>query len=1091
MRFIGSTGNDNVDGESREDDEVFTGSGNDYVHGGAGNDSLQLGHASSVSYFRFGHVDYDTVDYRGAWWRLDLASDTGAWIDADLQAGTIQKFSDTGTLLGTDTVTGVDALFGTHAADRLLGRDFWSYEQFRGYGGDDYIDGRGGEDWVSYSYAATGGITVDMAAGIVHGDDAEIGTDTLRQVEGVTGTSFADTYDASRYYGTDANRNSFGRDWNLFDPRGGDDTVIGNGSTFLVFEGAGGALTIDLSLQATYSTAARIVTAFTAVDGATGPQVGDITASGVAMVISGNYDDHLVGGGRVNTLGSGPGDALSDDFSYEQFRGQGGNDTIDGGTGFDRAEFRSSAPMASGVNIQLAAGIVTGDPTVLGTDTLRNVESVRGTFLDDFYDARGFTLSNADAPSINHGDIVLRTVAGEVLPSAAFNEFVANAGTDVVVGNGATRVSVDPVVATLEGINTVAVFTSAQGGHAEYGLTDGGLGRISFSGTASFRSGLGNDSLTGAAGFQQLIGNFGDDTLRGGDGGDILYGYNGEYWVENRTTLYTDDDSLDGGAGNDLLYGDMGDDTLVGGTGADTMYGGSGDDLYQVDAGDFVIEMLEDAGTDTVSSSVGFRLGSYLEHLSLVGTAAVNGTGNGKGNLLNGNSGANVLDGAAGADTLAGGSGNDTYHVDESGDVVVESSSKGGTDTVVASISLALGSHVENLTLAGSADLHGTGNTLANVLRGNAGANVLTGGAGNDTYHVDGRDTVVETSSGGTDTLVSSVSTTLGRYLEHLTLAGTSSLQGTGNAYANVIRGNDGANVLDGKAGADSMAGGYGNDTYHVDSSLDVVTESSSSSRGGVDTVISSVSRTLGSNQEKLELTGTRDLAGTGNGLANTLRGNEGDNALDGKGGADELRGGFGNDTYHVDHAGDRIVEIASRAGGTDTVVAAVTHTLAAYVENLALSGSRDIHGVGNALANVLTGNSGDNILDGGKGADTLVGGSGQDELVGGGDADRFAFRAAGDSTARAADVITDFQRGADRIDLSLLDANAATSRVDDWRFIGTADFGANATGQLRYAYDDRTGALMLYGSTDADRTAEFALQVSDESRLTASDFIF
>ncbi|MGO4842984.1 calcium-binding protein, partial [Rhizobiaceae sp. 2RAB30] len=85
---------------------------------------------------------------------------------------------------------------------------------------------------------------------------------------------------------------------------------------------------------------------------------------------------------------------------------------------------------------------------------------------------------------------------------------------------------------------------------------------------------------------------------------------------------------------------------------------------------------------------------------------------------------------------------------------------------------------------------------------------------------------------------------------------------------------------------------------------------------------------------------------------------------------------GAGNDTYYVDNAGDVLVEAANQ--GTDRVIASVSHTLAANVENLTLTGSALV-GVGNTLANVITGNALANTLNGGAGADRLVGGAGND----------------------------------------------------------------------------------------------------------------
>ena len=421
------------------------------------------------------------------------------------------------------------------------------------------------------------------------------------------------------------------------------------------------------------------------------------------------------------------------------------------------------------------------------------------------------------------------------------------------------------------------------------------------------------------------------------------------------------------------VVGTVGADVLSGTIGADQLEGLAGNDIYVVNnTGDIVIENLNE-GTDLVQSSISYALGVNVENLTLTGTADLNGTGNALNNTLTGNAGANILDGGTGADTLAGGAGNDTYVVDNAGDITTEAAAA-GADTVISSINWTLGANLENLTLTGAANLNATGNTVVNVLTGNAGDNILDGGAGadtmaggmgNDTYIVDSvSDTVAEAFNEGSDLVQSSVTYTLAANLENLTLTGTAAINGMGNALDNILTGNTGINVL---------TGGAGNDTYVVgtgDSTVEVV-------GGGVDTVQSGVTWTLGTEVENLTLTGSGVINGTGNALNNVLTGNSAANTLSGGTGVDTMLGGLGNDTYVVDDTADVVTENLNE--GTDLVQSSVSYTLAANVENLTLTGTTAINGTGNALANTLTGNSGNNTLDGGAGVDTMVGGVGND----------------------------------------------------------------------------------------------------------------
>lgn len=389
--------------------------------------------------------------------------------------------------------------------------------------------------------------------------------------------------------------------------------------------------------------------------------------------------------------------------------------------------------------------------------------------------------------------------------------------------------------------------------------------------------------------------------------------------------------------------------------------------------------------------------------------------GLGGNDTLNGNAGDDLLDGGTGNDTMNGGTGNDTYIVDSTSDVTTESSSTGGTDTVLSSVTRTLGSNLENLTLTGTSAINATGNSLANVLTGNSanntlsggsGADTLKGGAGNDTYVVDNTgDQVSESASEGTDLVQSSVIYTLAANVENLTLTGSSAINGTGNELDNTITGNSANNTLtggvgndylDGGSGNDTMRGDTGNDTYVVNATGDVVTENVNE---GIDTVRSSITYTLGNNLENLVLTGTSNRNGTGNSLdnvlignsgTNTLTGNAGNDTLDGGSGNDTMRGGTGDDTYVVNATGDVVTENANE--GTDTVQSSVTLTLGNNVENLTLTGTSASNATGNTLNNILVGNSANNTLTGNAGNDTLEGKAGTDTLTGGTGNDTYVF---------------------------------------------------------------------------------------------------
>lgn len=117
-----------------------------------------------------------------------------------------------------------------------------------------------------------------------------------------------------------------------------------------------------------------------------------------------------------------------------------------------------------------------------------------------------------------------------------------------------------------------------------------------------------------------------------------------------------------------------------------------------------------------------------------------------------------------------------------------------------------------------------------------------------------------------------------------------------------------------------------------------------------------------------------------GRGGDDILHGDRGDDWLEGGLGRDIMIGDAGNDTY-VKFGQDTIIEWAG--GGTDTVMSGVTYALGANLENLVLTGTSAINGIGNELSNAITGNVANNALDGGVGDDVIVGDDGSDQLLG------------------------------------------------------------------------------------------------------------
>ena len=422
-------------------------------------------------------------------------------------------------------------------------------------------------------------------------------------------------------------------------------------------------------------------------------------------------------------------------------------------------------------------------------------------------------------------------------------------------------------------------------------------------------------------------------------------------------------------------------------------------------------------GVNTTSGvTVNLALGTASGFTSIAGIERVTGgsgdddlTGDGLANLLNGGGGNDLLNGGPGNDTLIGGAGSDT--VSYAGEAGVNVNLLTGTSSVGDQLQT-----IENVTGSDGNDTL-SGSAGANMLVGGLGVDSLTGGGGNDTLE----------GGAGNDILV-------------------------GGAGADELSGDEGDDTIRYTLGADgndvSVDGGVGNDTLSIlgtagSNTLTVTFDGNAitsvvgiGSFTGVEVVTADL---LGGNTDMLSYAGssadvTVDLAldqasGFGS-IANIERvtGGDGNDRLiaDATDGINNLLvGGAGDDTYVIG-AAETIVESAD--SGTDTVESSVTATLSVNVENLLLTGTGNINGTGNLLANEITGNSGNNALNGGNGEDTLTGGAGNDTMNGGANNDTFMF-----DTGFGADVINGFDAnatdGQDLLDISAygFDSNLVT----------------------------------------------------------------
>ncbi|MEX0367111.1 MAG: beta strand repeat-containing protein, partial [Ruegeria sp.] len=524
--------------------------GNDTINGGNGADSFVVNTSSAINLSL-----------------LTTAAQT-------LGSGTVR-------LLSIENLTGGfgdDTLTGNNADNVLDGGN----SRFS----DDIMDGRGGNDTVSYlSLTSTLGVNATLRTHGVQQVTGGGGNDTYISIENLHGSINSDTLEGNLlanellgFGGDDTISGNSGDD--TIGGGDGDDILNGNaGIDAVTYFDAGSGVTVDLNntgLQNTGGAGIDQIRNFEQVIGSGFDDMLIRLLAGAVTILGGAGDDTLVGNGGDDSLsgeagndlligGAGVDTLLGGDDS-DTLRGGLGNDSLDGGAGLDFADY-SQASAAVNVNLQLGT---TAGPD--GSDALTSIEGVIGSAFND--DLTGDSGNNVLFGG--GGNDTLRGGNGE-------DTLTGGAGNDVLVGGAAID------TADLSGI------AATVGADIDLSLTgfqttgDGSVDR--FLQIENLVGTLLDDTLSGTSDANRIDGSDGDDQIFGREGNDTLIGGDGA-------------DSLLTGAGNDLAFGGFGQDTLVSDEGEDTLVGGSGDDLYVIKSGGTGDVNIDDFfGRDTVDLS--------------------------------------------------------------------------------------------------------------------------------------------------------------------------------------------------------------------------------------------------------------------------------------------------------------------------------------------------------------------------------------------------------------------------------------------------------------------------------------------------------
>jgi Ca2+-binding RTX toxin-like protein len=558
-RLTGNSGDNLLIGGAGDDRLSAITGGNDTLRGGAGGDTYVIGQANvtieETAAFNGSHVD-------AVWLTGTFGSYT---LGTNLEA--LTSFASVGgTLVGNDQDNLIE---GSAHNDVIVGGL-----------GDDVLDGYTGVDTLDYSGNTGSGVTLALANEGLATATGGAGTDSVRNFDNVSGSSFTDTLTGNAFV-------------NELVGNGGDDVLSGLGGNDILRGGAGkdqldGGADNDSLYGGDDDDTLHGGAGNDSLDG----EAGDdklYAGSGINTLTGGDGNDLLVGGGNSDTLLGGDGDDTLDPGKRTV---EGAVDHLEGGAGTNTLSFATqNAPVRVSLNNGTAA-VANAFPN----SSFVNFSNLTGTDLALPPGNAGDVLSG-DA-NANH----IRGLAGEdVLWGGSGGADILEGGEDgdeyvidtaedlddIVVEQAGARgidfIRTSLASYTLNVANVEAVVGSNAAGQT---LTGNAIGNIIVGFT-------GNDTLLGLGGDDTIYGDTGDDRIEGGDGNDTLIG------DANGSGSGSGNDTILGGAGNDSLSGEGGNDVLDGGAGSDTLNGNDGDDtlIYNGLGNDPV---HGGAGTDTL-----------------------------------------------------------------------------------------------------------------------------------------------------------------------------------------------------------------------------------------------------------------------------------------------------------------------------------------------------------------------------------------------------------------------------------------------------------------------------------------------------------